>query len=163
MARIAKETEKLLCYCQATGAERLTDEIVDELVYPDSEYKIYELANALSRKNYSMFMKIVKELSARGFNELSLLNSLCSYFKGLYETSLCVGSDQEVATALGIKEYEAKKNREQAAKFTKEGLFDCYQTIYSAISKSKCGEYTPPSALQAVIAKLFFGNLKKEG
>ena len=159
MARIAGETEKLLAYCQATACDRLTDEIVEELVYADSEYKIYELASALSRKNYSEFMKIVKDLSARGFNETALLSSLVSYFKGLYETSISEGSDKDVATALGIKEYAAKKNREQASKFTKKELLNSYNTVYKAVCDVKCGEKTAPSALKEVISKLFFGNL----
>ncbi len=157
MSRIAKETEKLLVYCSATGAARLTDEIVDEVVYPDSEYKIYELANALSRKNYSAYVKILSELSSKGFDEISLLNSLCYYFKGLYEVSLSRGSDREVAAALGIKEYAAKKNREQAAKFPKGELFRCYRDVYEAIGGIKCGELTPSSALKAVTARVFFG------
>jgi DNA polymerase III delta subunit len=158
MSRIAKETEKLLAYCQATNANRLTDEIVDSLVYPDAEYKIYELANALARKNYSVYMRVVKDLLTRGFNETALLSSLASYFKGLYETSLCKGSDQDVATALGIKEYAARKNREQAAKFGKELLLELYNATYGAISAIKCGEITPASALKTVTAKLFFEN-----
>ena len=158
MARIAQETEKLLGYCAAVGAERLTDELVDELVYPDAEYKIYELANALARKNYSTYIRVIKDLSTRGFNETSLLSSLASYFKGLYETSLCKGGDQEVAAALGIKEYAARKNREQAAKFGKTALLDLYNATYGAISAIKCGELTPASALKAVTARLFFGN-----
>lgn len=104
-------------------------------------------------------MKIVKDLSSRGFNETSLLNALASYFKGLYEVSLCAGSDKEVAAALGIKEYAAKKNREQAAKFTKKALLTLYSSVYSAISGIKCGEYTPSSAFKAIVAKLFFENL----
>jgi len=156
MARIAQETEKLLGYCTAIGAQRLTDEMVDELVYPDAEYKIYELANALARKNYSVYMRVIKDLSTRGFNEASLLSSLASYFKGLYEVSLCKGSDQEVALALGIKEYAARKNREQAAKFGKTALLDLYNAVYGAISAIKCGEVTPASALKSVTAKLFF-------
>lgn len=158
MARIAQETEKLLGYCVAVGEQRLTDELVDELVYPDAEYKIYELANALARKNYSTYMRVIKDLSTRGFNETSLLSSLASYFKGLYETSLCKGSDQDVATALGIKEYAARKNREQAAKFGKELLLELYNATYGAISAIKCGEITPASALKTVTAKLFFEN-----
>lgn len=157
MARIAQETEKLLGYCAATGAQRLTDEMVDELVYPDAEYKIYELANALARKNYSTYMRVIKDLSTRGFNETSLLSSLASYFKGLYETSICKGSDQEVATALGIKEYAARKNREQAAKFGRETLLELYNATYGAISAIKCGAITPASALKTVTARLFFG------
>ena len=157
MSRISKETEKLIGYCKASGDERLTDEVVDSLVYPDSEYKIYELANALARKNYSEYMKIIADLSTRGFNEISLLSSLASYFKGLYEISQCKGSDKEVAAALGIKEYAAKKNREQAAKFNKADLLYFYNAVYGAISKIKCGELTPSSALKMVTAQVFFG------
>ncbi len=156
MSRIAMETEKLLGYCAATGLNKLTDQTVDELVYPDSEYKKYELANALSRKNYSAFMKILKELSLQGYNETELLSSLVSYFKGLYEVALCRGSDKEVALALGLKEYAVKKNREQAAKLTKEELLGFYKEVYGAISRIKCGELTPAAALKTVTARVFF-------
>lgn len=158
MARIAKETEKLLGYCEAKGIDRLTDEVVDGLVYPDAEYKIYELANALARRNYSVYARVVKDLSTRGFNETMLLSSLASYFKGLYETSLCRGGDKEVAAALGIKEYAARKNREQAAKFGKDRLLELYNAVYGAISDVKCGVITPASALKTVTARLFFEN-----
>ena len=156
MSRISKETEKIIGYCTARGDTRLTDETVDLLVYPDSEYKIYELANALSRKNYSEYMKIVKDLSTRGFNETALLSSLASYFRGLYETSQCRGSDKDVAAILGIKEYAARKNREQAAKFTKQELLQTYTSVYEAISGIKGGILTPDSAFKTVTMKLFF-------
>jgi len=156
MSRISKETEKLLADAEAEGIEKLTDEVVDGLVYPDSEYKIYELANALARKNYSAYMRVVKDLTTRGFNETTLLSSLASYFKNLYEVSLCRGGDREVAATLGIKEYAAKKNREQVQKFGKERLLELYTTVYNAISGIKCGEIAPASALKAVTAKLFF-------
>ena len=157
MARIASETEKLLGYLQATGGTRLTDELVDSLVYPDSEYKIYELTNALSRKNYSEYVKILNDLSTKGFNETSLLSTLASYFRNLYETSLLKGGDREVAATMGIKEYAAKKNREQAAKFPKDALWNMYRVIYGAISDIKCGVVTPAAALKTVTARLFFG------
>ncbi|MBO5412188.1 MAG: DNA polymerase III subunit delta [Clostridia bacterium] len=161
MSRISKETEKLLAYCEATGKERLTDELVDELVYADSEYKMYELANAISRKNYGLYMRIVKDLTTQGYNETALLSALAGYFKGLYETSICRGSDKEVATALGIKEYAVKKNREQASKFSKESLLTLYNDVYGAISAVKCGECTPDGAFKTVTAKLFFQENEK--
>ena len=156
MSRIAKETEKLLGYCEATGQERLTDEIVDELVYPDTEYKIFELTDALARKNYSAYMKIVNDLSTRGYNETALLSSLVGYFKKLYDTANCKGSDREVALTLGMKEFVVKKHGEQAAKFSKEGLLAFYESVYAAISGIKCGELTPSAALKTVTARLFF-------
>ncbi len=158
MSRIAMETEKLLGYCAAIGLDKLTDQTVDELVFPDSEYKKYELANALSRKNYSAFMKILTDLSTRGYNETELLSSLCSYFKTLYDVGVSRGSDREMATALGVKEYAVRKNREQAAKFSKTELLDYYNAVYGAICAVKCGESTPSAAMKWVTARLFFGD-----
>ncbi len=157
MARVASEVEKLLCYCKATGTEHLTDDIVDLLVYPDAEYKIYELANTIPRKNLSSYTRIANELMTKGFNELSLLSSLASYFRTLYETSLIKGGDKEVATALGIKEYAAKKKREEAAKFG-DDLLRIYNDVYTAISDCKCGKLTFPSAWKTVTTRLFFEN-----
>lgn len=157
MARIAKETEKLLSYMQATGETRLTDGLVDDLVYPDAEYKLYELTNALARKNYDGYVKIIQDLSTKGYNETTLLSTLASYFRTLYETSVMHGGDKEVASALGIKEYAAKKNREQAAKFPKDTLWETYRMVYKAISDVKCGVVTPSAALKTVTARLFFG------
>ena len=157
MSRIAGEVEKLLCYCQAKGSDCLTDEIVDLLVYPDAEYKIYELANTIPRKNLSAYTKIANELMTKGFNELSLLSSLASYFRNLYEVSIIKGGDKEVALTLGIKEYAAKKKREEAAKFG-DKLLQMYNDVYTAISASKCGKLTFPSAWKTVTTRLFFGN-----
>ncbi len=159
MSRIAKETDKLLTYCQVKKETQLTDERVEALVYPDSDYKIYELAGAIARKNYSAFMRVSKDLTAQGYNENALLSALVSYFKGLYETSLCKGSDKEVAATLGIKEYAARKNREQAAKFSKEELFSLYETVYGALNGIRGGAFTPDGAMKSVTMKLFFGKM----
>ena len=156
MSRIAKETEKIITYCEAAGLNKLTDEIVDLLVYPDSDYKIYELANAIARKNYTAFIKVAKDLSEHGYNENALLSALASYFKGLYETSLCRGSDKDVAAALGIKEYAAKKNREQAAKFSKDELLSLYETVYGAVNGMRSGLLSPDGAFKLVTVQLFF-------
>ena len=156
MSRVAMETEKLLTYVKATGQAKIGDELVQELVYPDTEYRFYELTNAIARKNYSLFMRILNELQVKGNNEITLLSSLASYFKGLYETSLCTGGDKEVALSLGIKEYSAKKNREQVQKLGKTLVSKLYQSVYGAISDVKGGKQTPQSALKTVTARLFF-------
>ena len=156
MARIAKETEKLLIYCEAMSVARLTDEIVDEVVYPDSEYKIFELANAVSRKNYSEYMRICSELLAKGFDEIALLSSLANYFKNLFEAAVMKGSDKEIATALGLKEYAVKKSRETAQRFEKGAVLKYYERVYECVSRIKCGELTPQGALNVVTASIFF-------
>ena len=156
MSRVSKETEKLLVYCEATAVTRLTDEIVEEIVYPDSEYKIFELANAVSRKNYSEYMRIANELLSKGFDEIALLSSLANYFKNLFEAAVMRGSDKEIASALGLKEYAVKKSRETAQKFEKGAVLKYYECVYECVSRIKCGELTPQGALAQVTANIFF-------
>ena len=156
MSRIAQETEKLLAYCEASALTRLTDEVLDNMVNPEAEYKIYELANALARKNYTAYMKVLKDLLTRGFNETSVLSSLVSHFKNLYEVSLSKGGEKEVAASLGLKEYAVRKAREQADKLGKEKVWELYESVYEAISSIKCGKLNPDSALKTMTAKLFF-------
>lgn len=161
MSRIAKETEKLLVYCKVKNIQTLTDELVDEVVYPDSEYKIFELSTAVLRQNYGGYAKILNELLTKGFDELSLLSSLSYAFKTAYEVSSTKGSDKEIASALSLNEYVVKKNREQAARFGREAVYAVYQRIYDAVCRVKSGELSPAGALNAVTSAIFFENGKK--
>lgn len=157
MSRISKETEKLLCYCQAKEVAHLTDEIIDSLVYPDAEYKIFELATALSKRNHAAFVRISQELLTKGLNEHAQLSSLAGYFKNVYDCSLVNGSEKEIAAQLGLAEYGVKKNREHAKSLGRAATLRLYQTTYTAIANVKSGKRTPQSAMQEVIAQLFFG------
>ncbi len=157
MSRIAKETEKLLLYCEATGAERITDEIVEAQICPETEYKIYELTNAIARKNYAEYMKILLDLTGKTNDVVGALSMIANYFRTLYEVSVTQGSDKEAAVALGLKEFAVKKNREQAARFSTDALFSTYEATYRVISAIKCGEITPDAAVKTVTAKVFYG------
>lgn len=156
MSRIAKETEKLLLLCEATGQTRIVDETVKENVYPDAEYKIYELAGAIQARNYTGYIKILQDLSAKNFDAVSLLSSLASAFKTVYDVSRAKGTDREAAIALGIKEYAVKKNRALAAKMGADEILSTYEHLYQTICQIKCGEVTPQSALKMTTAHLFF-------
>lgn len=159
MARVSKETEKLLICCEAEGLSKITDQMIELHVAPENEYKNYELTNAVSRKNYGEFIKIMQEFTVKNTDVLAVLSMLASHFKALYEIRVSRGNDKELAAALGFKEFAVKKNREQAAKFSKEELLGYYQRLYQAIACIKCGELTPASALKTVTAGIFFENL----
>jgi DNA polymerase III delta subunit len=149
-------TEKLLLLCEATGQTRIVDEPVKENVYPDAEYKIYELAGAIQARNYTGYIKILQDLSAKNFDAVSLLSSLASAFKTVYDVSRAKGTDREAAIALGIKEYAVKKNRALAAKMGADEILSTYEHLYQTICQIKCGEVTPQSALKMTTAHLFF-------
>ena len=155
MSRVAKETEKLLMLCKVLGEDRITDERVMENVHPDAEYTVFQLAGAITAKNYTEYIKILSDLSAKNYDAVALISSLTSSFKTLYDVSQMLGTDREVATALSISEYAVKKNRQLASKLDKSKLFAMYENLYQVGCQIKCGEITPQAALKLTTASLF--------
>ncbi len=156
MSRIAGETEKLIAYAGEGGAISARD--VDEVVYRDTDYRMYEMTNALSAKNYAKYLSVMNELLEKGLDEMSVLNSVCLYFRQLLEIVALKKSDAETAVALGMKEYAVKMSRRQAAAFTPRRLKECYFSAFAALNAIRNGKATPAGALLKVNSELFFGD-----
>ncbi len=156
MARISMETEKLLLAAESASVNRLTDDMVRENVHPETEYKVYELTNAISRGDNAGFIRILQDLTEKTTDVIPTLSMIASYFKTLYEVRLMKGTSAAIAAELSMKEFVVRKHKEQAAKFTPEALLDYYVAVYEAIARIKCGEITPSAAIKQVAAKLLF-------
>ena len=153
MSRVALEVEKLIDY-KKEG--ELTREEVDELVYKDTDYRIYEMTNAVSRRDYDTFCTIEAELCRKAGDETNLLSGLFSYFKNLLTIISSDGGDKQLSELLKMKEYGVKKSREQAHSIGEDKLKSLVADIYSVLADIKCGNLTPQSALQTVNSKIFF-------
>ncbi len=153
MARVSVEVQKLIDY-KKEGT--LTKEEVDELVFKDADYRIYELTNAAARRDFTKFCEIADELQKKAGDEVFLLNGLFNYFRNLLTIISSGESDAELSKLLKMKEYGVKKSREQAERIGQKQLIKWVGYIYSAISDMKCGRITPQSAVQAVQNAIFF-------
>ncbi|MDE5943260.1 MAG: DNA polymerase III subunit delta [Clostridia bacterium] len=153
MSRVALEVEKLIDY-KREGT--LTREEVDALVFKDADYRIYEMTNAVARRDFNKFIAIESELCRKDGDEAPLLSGLFSYFKNLLTICSSRQSDAELAKLLKMKEYGVKKSREQAQAIGVEKLKGYVTAVYDAISRLKSGLTLPKNALQTVNNKLFF-------
>ena len=154
-ARMKKETEKLLLLLGEGG--KVTREIVEEYVAKDTEYFIYELTQAASRKNAAAFYEILDELLKKGFDENAVLSSLTSHFRTLLEVGRMKGSDAQIAKTLNMKPYPVQKNRETYRRLGGQKTEEYYLALYALSSGAKSGVYTKSGALFAATAKIFFG------
>ena len=161
MSRIAGETEKLLAY--GANSKKITSADVDEIVYRDTDYKIYEMTNALGAKNYGKYVSVMSELTERGVDAMAVLNSLCSYFRGLLDISLLNRSDAEAASALGMKEYAVKMSRRQLGALGPKRVRECFLAVNGAINAVKNGILSAEGALVGVNARLAFGLAENNG
>ncbi len=158
MSRVALEVEKLIDY---KGGGELTRAEVDELVYKDADYRIYEMTNAVARRDFDTFCTIERELTEKAGDETAVLSGLFSYFKNLFTILSSSESDANLSSLLKMKEYGVKKSREQARAIGSQTLDKYITCVYGALSKIKSGLTTPQSALQNVNAVLFFSAPQK--
>lgn len=155
MSRVAGETEKLKAYALQGGV--ITAQVVDDVVYRDTDYKMYELTGAIARKNYTTYLSVMNELLAKGVDEMNILNGVCNYFRTLFEIVAMGRSDADTANLLGQKEYFVKKQRQQAMMMSKQRVKDCYLSVFNAINDVKNGKISQTGALLCVNAAIFFG------
>ncbi|MCD7729279.1 MAG: DNA polymerase III subunit delta [Clostridia bacterium] len=154
MSRVAIETEKIKVY---KGSGTLSQEEADALVYKDADYRIYELTNAVAAGNYSKYITIAEDLTGKGMDEVSLLNSLFNFFRTLINVSSSRKSSDELAKELGMKEYGVKRSREQAAKMGTDRLTQLCTCVYGLLSDIKQGNVTPKNAFYLATSQIFFG------
>ena len=153
MSRVSVEVEKIIDY-KKSGT--LSKEEVDALVYKDAEYKIYEMTNAVARRDFDTFVAIQTELCRKAGDENSILAGLFSYFKTLLTIILSDESDRQLSELLKMKEYGVKRSREQALNIGEEKLKSLVETVYSVQSDIKFGKLSPENALQTVNNAIFF-------
>ncbi len=154
MARVSRETEKLIEWGKDAGKITLSD--VDALVYKDADYRIYQMTNAVARRDFSTFTVILSELVLKGFDVNAVIASLLNYFKTLLFVATSNLSDAEIASSLKTTEYIVGKNRQQARAVGKEKLAEYVGRLYSLASSLKSGLITADGALEWVIAEIFF-------
>jgi DNA polymerase III delta subunit len=153
MARVSVEVEKFIAL-KKEGTITLAD--VDELVYKDADYRIYEMTNAISKKNFSAFTQILYDLQSKGFDENAILSSLLNYFKNLLIIYTSDQTDKQLADMLKMKEYGVKKSGEQAQAFGKNRLKNYVTKLYALISDIKSGRVSPEGALDVALSSIFF-------
>ena len=151
-ARMRLEVQKLAPLAEG----RITSALVKEYVAKDVEYKIYELTQAASRRDFSAFSEIAGDLMLKGMDENGVLSALVSHFRTLTEVANMKGSDKEVSAVLGIKPYAVQKDRGLVSRLGKEKTELLYKELFSLLAASRSGAYTKTGAYDAAVAKIFF-------
>lgn len=153
MARVSKEVEKLIEYGKGGSVNKT---VVDELVYKDADYRIYQMTGAVARRDFSQFSEILFDLLSKGYDENAVIASLLSYFKNLLTVLCAEESDRELAAALKMTDYVLGKNKQQAAAVGKDKLIGYINALYGLASSFKSGRITPDGALESALAHIFF-------
>lgn len=110
MNNISNEVEKLIFYCIDKGT--VTVEDVEKMCVSQVEGKIFDMIDALSRKDSKTVIDLYEDLVYLKEPYRRMLSNISTHFRRTMKTRLCMDEGKnisEIMSCLGIKEYPAKK------------------------------------------------------
>jgi DNA polymerase-3 subunit delta len=156
MTRIETETNKLISYVGAGGT--ITFDDVDFMVARDIEYKIYELTDCIGRKKFDKAFSIIADMTARSEPPQKILVAVYNYFRKLLLAAISGKTSAELAKAFGVKEFAARKTKEQAAMFKKRSLKSAVDLLTDYDYKIKSGQADADNAMWIAVFKIMTDN-----
>ena len=138
MTRIETETNKLISFAGQGG--KLTTNDVEEMVARDTDYKVYEMTDYIAKKKFDLAIEVIKDMASKGETGQRILSSVYNYFRKLLHAGISGKNASELASALEIKEYPAKKLLEQSKLFKKKSLKNAVDRLIEADYMVKSGK-----------------------
>ncbi len=146
MTRISRETEKL-------GIYRLHSTVTADLVTPETDYKIFELSDAVANKNPVKASAVLKSLSGSGAAASAMLGAIYSHFRRLLYCAVGAG-DPALAQKLGVKEYAVKMAAAQARTFSPVRLKKICDEFHKTDFALKSGEIGDKAGLETFVLRI---------
>lgn len=121
LAKITVELNKLISYVGDKDCIEISD--IKELVTPSLEYQVFELTDALAKKNSLRVYQIIGDMKSKKDEFRTLPAIIFSHFRRLFMVALNQEkSRMELSKLLGVKEYAVKMSMQQAGLFSKSQL-----------------------------------------
>lgn len=121
LAKITVELNKLISYVGDKNSIDISD--VKELVAPSLEYQVFELTDALAKKNSLRVYQIIGDMKSKKDEFRTLPAIIFSHFRRLFMVALNQEKSRlELSKLLGVKEYAVKMSMQQAGLFSKSQL-----------------------------------------
>lgn len=150
LTRIMNELSKLSCYDRDTTV--ITKQMVEELVTKDVEYSVFELTEALAKKDGDKAIKLLKIME----KDMGVFALISNQFRRLFYTSISDMPDSELAVILGVKEYAIKKSRELAKGFSKAQLKKISSLLEEMDYAVKSGSVLQSNALYLLVFNIIY-------
>ena len=159
MTRINGELQKLAAWAGQGG--RIDAAAVALMVEPESEYRIYQLADAAAKGDAALCMRITQKCLADKIAPSAMLAGIYSHFRRLLYCAVTKGGDEEIAEVLGVKAFAVQNARRQAAMFTKMRLKKINDLCNRGEMNVKSGKTYEYNAL--ILTLMYIVNTRVEG
>lgn len=150
--RITLEIKKLSDYVGKN--KEITAQVIDNLVFKDTELKVFDLTNALGVKDGNRALKILNDMITSGEPPIKILGLINANFRRMMFAKINKGSNADLAKALNVKEFAIAKAKETASFFSASQLKNIINLLLEADYNIKSGVMSQENVLYYVVCKI---------
>ncbi len=150
--RITIEIKKLSDYVGKN--KEITAQVIDNLVFKDTELKVFDLTNALGVKDGNRALKILNDMITSGEPPIKILGLINANFRRMMFAKINKGSNADLAKALNVKEFAIAKAKESASFFSASQLKNIINLLLEADYNIKSGVMSQENVLYYVVCKI---------
>ena len=145
---IKNEVDKLIA-CDET---EITLKTVDGLVCKETEFTVFELTDALSRRDSQKAISLLNLMD----KDTKTFSLILNHFRRLFFVAISDSSDKEISELLNVKEYAITKARQLSKNFSKIQLKNIYQMLNDVDFYIKNGQMQTENALYYLIFGILY-------
>ena len=145
---IKNELDKLV----ACDDDEITIGIIDNLVCKETEFTVFELTDALSKRNAAKAVELLSLMD----KDTKTFSLVLNHFRRLFFVAISGMTDKELSDLLGVKEYAIVKARELSRNFTKLQLKNIYEMLNDVDFYIKDGQMQIENALYYLIFGILY-------
>lgn len=155
MSMAIAEIEKLKQYAQS--GSKITVEVVRQLVSRSLESDVFELTNAIMRRNIQAAVQIYQDLILMKHEPIQLHALIVSQFRLLIQVKLLQAQglmQNDIAKSLGVHPYRVKLALQSSRRFELSRLAALYAQLIEADFQMKTGEGQKETAFYLILTRI---------
>ncbi len=130
----------------------ITEKTIDNLVCKETEFTVFELTDALSKRNSNRAIELLNLME----KDTKTFSLILNHFRRLFFVSISDLPDRQLAEALSVKEYAVVKSRELSKNFTKLQLKNIYEMLNDVDYYIKSGQMQVENALFYLVFNILY-------
>lgn len=146
------EIDKLSSVKNQAMSRNITDEDIENYITKDIEYIIFDLSNAICKKDKDRVYLLVDTMLKNKEQPVTIISLLTNHFRRLFFISRSTFYDKQLAEYLGVKEFAVPRYREQLRNFTQRELKNIFDKCVEVEFDVKSGKMEGRNAINYLIA-----------
>ncbi len=143
------ELEKIFLY--DLGYKDITNDDIDLISIDVLENEIYDIANALSKKDNNDAFRILSRCLRRGVKEDSFFSQICNQYHLMFDVSLSSETNSDIAKKLSVHEYPVKLARVASKNYKPLQLKTIVEKLDQIMFSLHQGKINASTALQLAV------------